>query len=219
MSTSREASFEGWPTPLASREATAEYSGWLGRAVHQGLTLMDVAYLDYAPSYVFRVNFEQASTGRQAPLVSHYTRAAADSLRDPSLAGSSQDDPISRPAWISKDLTDKLRIFLSLRSNWNRDGAPPVSTEAARSTLELALQISAPSGISPSIIPTRAGGIQLEWHKGLIDLEVEVAAQGDVFLWYDDEETGTERDERLPSLRTAAQEITALLAIVESRTT
>jgi hypothetical protein len=218
MSPSREASPEGLASPLASQEA-AEYAGWPGRAMHHGLTLTDVTYLDYAPSYVFRVNLEQASTGRQAPLVSHYARAASDSPRDPSLAGSSPDEPISRPAWISKELTDKLRVFLSLRNNWNRDGAPPVSAEAARSTLELALQISAPSGLSPSIIPTQGGGIQLEWHKGLIDLEVEVAAQGDVGLWYDDEETGTERDDHLPSLRTAAQEITALLAIVESRTT
>jgi hypothetical protein len=52
---------------------------------------------------------------------------------------------------------------------------------------EVAAQLIAPypaAGL-PQIVPTVHGGIQLEWHRGGVDLEIEVAATGEVLVDYE----------------------------------
>jgi hypothetical protein len=42
----------------------------------------------------------------------------------------------------------------------------------------------------PSIVPTSKGGIQLEWHIGLIDVEIECMPTGHAQLSGDDADSG-----------------------------
>jgi len=63
----------------------------------------------------------------------------------------------------------------------------------------------------PSIVPTNSGGIQLEWHRNGVDLEIEVISARKFGVLFVDPASGEERDEVISSnLRTLARAIARL---------
>lgn len=89
------------------------------------------------------------------------------------------------PAWLSPTI-DRLNRLLRLPENWDRDGAPPVDARAAVAALKLLGSVARPDTPAPSIVPADEGGVQLEWHMGEIDLEVEVTPLGRVHGFFAD---------------------------------
>lgn len=122
------------------------------------------------------------------------------------------------PPWLT-EITQRLERLISLPEGWNGYGAPAVEQETATSALRvlLALRRGRPD-LLPSLVPTHLGGIQLEWHRGSIDLEAEILPDLSVDIWYMDDQTDTEREFHFANLDDAIRELDALVAIVEVRT-
>lgn len=70
--------------------------------------------------------------------------------------------------------------LLQLPEGWNSYEAKPVSTEAARAAIAFLAKAAsaAPNLPAPAVVPTVPGGIQLEWHRQGMDLEVEFRRDG-----------------------------------------
>ena len=81
--------------------------------------------------------------------------------------------------------------LVQLPAGWDSHGAKPVSSEAARAaTTLLAKAVSAaPNLAAPALVPTVRGGIQLEWHRQGVDLEIEFEPDGSGSWYAEDRET------------------------------
>jgi hypothetical protein len=89
------------------------------------------------------------------------------------------------PGWLVQ--TDEaLQELLRLPPNWNSYGARPVSPDNVRAAKDLLRAIVQPETPRPSVVPTVGGGVQLEWHTGGIDLEIEIQAPGQYHVWLED---------------------------------
>lgn len=87
--------------------------------------------------------------------------------------------------------TRQASELLQLPGGWDSFGAKPVSSEAARAATTLLVQaVSAvPNLAAPAVIPTVRGGLQLEWHRQGVDLEIEFEPDGSGSWFAEDRET------------------------------
>ena len=81
--------------------------------------------------------------------------------------------------WL-KPLEKPLTTIVNLPNNWDSYGAKEVSIEVIEMSLKLLQSIADPGVPLPAVVPTGVGGIQFEWHKSGIDLEVEIDPSGQV---------------------------------------
>ena len=102
------------------------------------------------------------------------------------------------PEWVIATV-EKLCDLLWLKANWDSYGAAPVD----RFTVELALDIlfatMQSTSPSPSVVPTSCGGVQLEWHTGGIDLEIEIEPAGLIEAFFCDQQMNREWERSLGS--------------------
>jgi hypothetical protein len=75
---------------------------------------------------------------------------------------------------------DALQTLAGLDSNWDSYGASPLSPRAVRRSVGLLAVIVPGSAPEPTVVPTRDGGVQFEWHRRGIDVEVTVPPIGDI---------------------------------------
>lgn len=85
--------------------------------------------------------------------------------------------PPNAPPWIFQVLP-RLKHLLTLGPNWDSYGARPIEPMAVFEAIYFLHAAMPCQGQPPQIVPTVSGGLQLEWHTGVADLEVEVDAQG-----------------------------------------
>jgi hypothetical protein len=89
------------------------------------------------------------------------------------LSGQPVFRPRRLPGWLPTAFV-KLGSLLRLAPDWDSYGALAISGGTIRKTLDF-LMHAIPEHVSqPAIVPTPAGGIQLEWHEGGIDIEIEL---------------------------------------------
>ena len=79
--------------------------------------------------------------------------------------------------WIAH-VFDSVQMLLHLTEDWDSHGANPLAIKSIENLI-----ILLPQGIpwdvpAPSVVPTVSGGIQLEWHRQGIDLEIEIPPSG-----------------------------------------
>jgi hypothetical protein len=98
------------------------------------------------------------------------------------------------PPWLAS-VQQALIELLDLREGWNSYRAHPIAREAVVEAARLLASTMQTDTPPPSVIPTPPGGVQLEWHLRGMDVEVEIAPQGQVRLVYEDEVTGTRSNE------------------------
>jgi hypothetical protein len=79
-----------------------------------------------------------------------------------------------------------LRELLKLPANWNSYGAVPVQEESVARAMDLLRRIARPDTPPPTGVPTVRGGVQLEWHRSGIDLELEIGPTGPCEAFYED---------------------------------
>lgn len=84
--------------------------------------------------------------------------------------------------WASPIL-DKILELQELSPNWDSYGAKPVSSNAVMTAIEFVLVYLRPTDLSPSIVPTCDGGIQLEWHTDRLDLEIGISPSSQTSLF------------------------------------
>ena len=85
-------------------------------------------------------------------------------------------------------LLDRICELGLLPLNWDSYGARPIDPGTAIFTVKLLLGILSESAPFPSVVPTIHGGIQLEWHEGGVDLEIDIRSPSSVDMSIEDGE-------------------------------
>lgn len=83
--------------------------------------------------------------------------------------------PASAP-WV-KPVLMALDELGDLDSGWDGEGAPTIANETVRSALIFLAGSMQTTTAVPSVVPTPSGGVQLEWHRGGLDIEIEFEPQ------------------------------------------
>jgi len=108
-----------------------------------------------------------------------------------------------RKPWSLDEVVTSLVDVLNLPDNWDGYGARQPTLISAKEAVEILAEVLAPGLPIPSIVPTVKGGIQLEWHRRGVDLEVEVTPDGQVSGYLDDQRQHDEQEWDLTVDRTA----------------
>jgi hypothetical protein len=94
-----------------------------------------------------------------------------------------------------------VRELRLLEPNWNNRGAPALDENAILLALELLYGAASADTPPPDVVPTVGGGIQLEWHRCRMDIELGVSPERRVWLYRCERDTGQEWEAELATLR------------------
>jgi hypothetical protein len=78
------------------------------------------------------------------------------------------------------DCIESLNNLRNLEPNWDTYGAPAIAPESIDTAIRLARFLPDHAMPEPSVVPTSGGGVQLEWHQGGFDIEVEFLPSGEI---------------------------------------
>jgi len=81
------------------------------------------------------------------------------------------------PAWAAPIIT-ALGETLTLPANWDSYSACRVNLECVETAFEGLCSVMRSDTLSPTVVPTVHGGVQLEWHARGIDLEIDISPTG-----------------------------------------
>jgi hypothetical protein len=95
------------------------------------------------------------------------------------------------PTWLLPAL-ESLTETGSLRDNWNSYGARAVSPYSVVFAIRLLAMVMTETMPAPAFVPTRDGGMQLEWHTKGVDLEIFVSPAGRYRASSEDLQSGVE---------------------------
>ena len=94
-------------------------------------------------------------------------------------------------AWLTPTIEKLNELQRLTATDWSV-GAKPADASAIKSTLELLTKILANDTPPPSVVPTWDGGVQVEWHRNGIDLEIEVSADREPEYYFFDHQSNEE---------------------------
>lgn len=92
---------------------------------------------------------------------------------------------------------DRAIELFRLPRGWNSHGAEPVSDAAFVRTVDFLTTYLVDGVAGPILVPTVRGGVQLEWHRQGVDIEVEVSPDGSVSWCAEDQRSGEEFEHAL----------------------
>jgi hypothetical protein len=95
------------------------------------------------------------------------------------------------PGWLVPAIGLLSRLG-SLPENWDSYGARSISLHSVAGVLTLLGRLMTDTTPRPALVPTRNGGIQIEWHTKGIDLEIQVSPTGLYRASFEDSRLGTE---------------------------
>jgi hypothetical protein len=85
------------------------------------------------------------------------------------------------------EVQSQLLQYAKMEQGWNSYGAPAVTWDAGMFALSILNDIMRPRTPIPQVVPSSAGGVQLEWHEKGIDLEIHVTGPYRCALWFEDQ--------------------------------
>lgn len=88
-----------------------------------------------------------------------------------------------------------LKRLTRLTPNWDSYGAEPLRAIAVRRGLELLIPFLRDDIPEPTVVPTREGGLQFEWHRQGVDVEVVIPPAGPPSYFIADAMSGTETED------------------------
>jgi len=100
------------------------------------------------------------------------------------------------PVWVAPTVQG-LKELLDLPSDWNSYGARAVAPSHVDAALQVLSRIMRHDTPAPAVVPTNRGGVQLEWHTGGIDLEIETFSTQRLLVSFEDATTGTEWEKEI----------------------
>lgn len=89
---------------------------------------------------------------------------------------------------------ESIQNLTRLPRGWDSYGSQPLDARAVRRSFGLLPLLLKDETPEPNAIPTRDGGLQFEWHRRGIDLEVTVRPSGPVSYYFADAGTGEEQE-------------------------
>ena len=87
-----------------------------------------------------------------------------------------------------------FKRLAKLTPNWDSYKAQPLSPVAVRRSFDLLTTLLRDDVPEPTVIPTSEGGLQFEWHRQGVDVEVHVPPSGPTAYLIVDEDAGTEKE-------------------------
>jgi hypothetical protein len=117
--------------------------------------------------------------------------------------------PRKRPpgAWLREALTE-LGELIRLPYNWDSHGSSPIDDRVRRHAIRLLEVLARAQTARPSLAPTSAGGIELEWYTPSLEIHLEIEpGNGNLQLFY----SGAQVEEWEGPLREAPEPIEQLL--------
>lgn len=99
--------------------------------------------------------------------------------------------PGTEPAWLQPTL-QALLALRNLPRGWDSYGAKPIDIDCIQEAMRLLVQIMKEDSPVPCVVPTAEGGVQLEWHQGGYDIEVEIASPTQISAFVEDAKSGEE---------------------------
>jgi hypothetical protein len=106
-------------------------------------------------------------------------------------------NPEGRPAraWVGSILQGFANL-LTLEPNWDGENGKPIAPALVGSALKFVDRISMVDFRlpAPSIVPISDGGLQIEWHRGGKDFEIEFSPDRSIRYYYYDSSTGSEQE-------------------------
>lgn len=128
------------------------------------------------------------------------TPATLDPLKTDFASGASRAPATVAKTWnTGPTVRERLDQLVLLSYGWDGDDAHAIDPFAVRMAWTLAEQALRAGFPEPEVFPVPDGGVQLEWHAGPVELEVEIepGGRGIVFVC-DDEQAGQRIDGELP---------------------
>ena len=102
------------------------------------------------------------------------------------------------PPWFDP-LMQGFVDLLTLPADWDSYGAGAIDQNIVRYAMTFASGLLGPSSPAPRVVPLSSGGVQLEWHRQGIDLEVVFDRDDEPFFFYRNRESGEEAEHLLPA--------------------
>jgi hypothetical protein len=96
-------------------------------------------------------------------------------------------------AWLPEVL-QRLGFLLSLPPEWDSHRATRVSEQLAANVLRFLQEVMRPETAPPSVVPLEDGGLQIEWHTGGMDVEIEFEPSEPLEIYIRDIQTGDEHE-------------------------
>jgi hypothetical protein len=113
------------------------------------------------------------------------------------------------------EVQSRLLKYLKMQPGWDSYSAPRIGWGTGMFALSILNDVMRTRTPIPQVVPSGAGGVQLEWHQKGIDLELHIAAPYDCELWF--------QDHRNPQQPPVSLELTdnfsAVLTFIELLTT
>jgi len=135
------------------------------------LTLPGRAILASTPSAVYLDHFSKAERRLISTYQQPVVRGRKYYSRGQEFVIEWQDFGHALPGWFDP-LMQGFVDLLTLPLNWDSYGAGPIDVNLVRESMNLMNNILGPASPAPRVVPLSSGGLQLEWHRNGIDLEV-----------------------------------------------
>ena len=87
------------------------------------------------------------------------------------------------PRWVRDYLNEELNKLMALPAGWDGSSAAEVTIEAVSETLTVLASLVNEATVAPQFFPLTDGGIQVEWHVGGNDIEIEVNGAGSAHVF------------------------------------
>ena len=118
--------------------------------------------------------------------------------------------PPAPPPWFEA-IFGRIEHLLALPQDWDSYGGRPIDPKRVAHAVRILAEVMDNQTPLPALVPTHSGGVQLEWHQGQIDLEMEIVSPSRVVVDFEDLETGESWEEELTSdLRRAREAVEVL---------
>lgn len=167
---------------LETAELTQQERGILATRVSAG----DLDYFSKADRLVVS-GFQPVLVNRQR---TYYSRGQAHTILW-------QDYGQPLPAWFDP-LMQGFVDLLTLPPNWNTYGSGQIDPNVIHEAMNLVAGLLGPSAPAPRVMPLSSGGLQIEWRRKGIELEIVFERGEQAFFYYRNRATGEESEHTLP---------------------
>lgn len=117
----------------------------------------------------------------------------------------------NRPATWLEAVGERFAVLLELEPDWDGYGGRPIDFDLAVFAIGLLFRTLEPDGPVPQVVPLSYGGLQLEWHQGGIDLEIEIIAPNQISVGFEDQIEEREWEGELSTDYSALMDLMAVL--------
>jgi len=137
--------------------------------------------------------YRSPTSGRRGPLSERVPAITMDAPEPFSIPFGSEGGIVfeQKPAQWFMPLLDRICELGELPLNWDSYDGLPIDLRTATFAVIVLFESLSKSDLLPSVVPTSCGGIQLEWHEGGVDLEIEILSPSTIEMSF----TDGERDE------------------------